>query len=484
MELLLFILPVFFALSVLIVPKSGVRAYGIIGSLAVLGVVIACMMQYSNDGTMHLFGSTKEWLPKTGITLSFGYDGISLLMLLLTAVLVPLVLVSNFKNELAENRLFTSMVFFMQLGLIGVFISMDGLWFYVFWEITLIPIFLISWWFGAPERKAALMKFFIYTFVGSLAMLAALIGIKVNAAHAASFYIEDLKAVVFTSKAACWLALGFFLAFAIKIPIFPFHTWQPDTYTKSPMAGTMLLSGIMLKMALYGMIRWMIPLFPEAMSCLQYPVIVLATIGVVYGAIIAIKQKDMKRVFAFASMSHVGLIAAAIMTWDFDALSGSMVQIVNHGLVAVGLFLAVEIIERRTGTRNLADLGGYAKQAPKFAFWFATLAFASVSVPLTSGFIGEFLMLKGIVSFDMIVGIIAGTTLILGAVYTFRAYQLSMFGPVTRDQFPDLHWSELIVLAIIVIAVVILGVYPAAITDFVNPSLKIVLQTVSTPSGL
>ncbi len=478
MALLLFILPVFFALSVLIVPKQGVRAYGIIGSLAVLGVVVACMMQYANDGTTHLFVN-RPWL--AGITLSFGYDGISLIMLLLTAVLVPLILVSNFRNELAENRLFTSMVFFMQLGLIGVFISMDGLWFYVFWEITLIPIFLISWWFGAPERKAALTKFFIYTFVGSLAMLAALIGVKVNAP---TFYIEDLKAVVFTSKTACWLALGFFLAFAIKIPVFPFHTWQPDTYTKSPMAGTMLLSGIMLKMALYGMIRWMIPLFPEAVSCLQWPVIILATIGVVYGAIIAIKQKDMKRVFAFASMSHVGLIAAAIMTWDFDALSGSMVQIVNHGLVAVGLFLAVEIIERRTGTRNLSDLGGYAKQAPKFAFWFAALAFASVSVPLTSGFIGEFLMLKGLVSFDMVVGIIAGTTLILGAVYTFRAYQLSMYGPVTSGQFADLHWSELIVLAVIIIAVVILGVYPALITDFVNPSLKIVLQTVSTPSGL
>lgn len=312
-------------------------------------------------------------------------------------------------------------------------------------------------------------------------MLAALIGIKANAP---TFYIEDLKAVVLTSKTACWLALGFFLAFAIKIPIFPFHTWQPDTYAKSPMAGTMLLSGIMLKMALYGMIRWMIPLFPEALSCIQYPIIVLATTGVVYAAVIAIKQKDMKRVFAFASMSHVGLIAAAIMTWDFDALSGSMVQIINHGLVAVGLFLAVEIIERRTATRNLADLGGFAKQAPKFAFWFAVLAFASVSVPLTSGFIGEFLMLKGLVQYDMIIGIIAGTTLILGAVYTFRAYQLSMYGPVTRDQFADLHWSELIVLAIIIIAVVILGIYPAAITDFVNPSLKIVLETVSTPSGL
>lgn len=478
MDLLLFILPAFFALTALVIPKNGVRAYGILGSLAVLGVVLACMMNYQNDGTVQYF-INKPWL--LGITLSFGYDGISLIMLLLTAVLVPLILISNFKSELAENRLFTSMVFFMQLGLIGVFLSMDGLWFYIFWEITLIPIFLICWWFGAPERKAALLKFFIYTFVGSLAMLAALIGIRVNAM---SFQIEDLKAVTLTAKTACWLALGFFLAFAIKIPIFPFHTWQPDTYTKSPMAGTMLLSGIMLKMALFGMMRWMLPLFPEAIPCLQYLVIVLAVIGVVYAAIIAMKQNDMKRLFAFASMSHVGLIAAAIMTLDFDALSGSVVQIFNHGLVAVGLFLAVEVIERRTGTRSLNDLGGFAKQAPKFAFWFAALGFASISVPLTSGFIGEFLMLKGLVSFDMIIGIIAGTTLIFGAAYTLRAYQLSMFGPATHSPFEDLHWSELLVFVVIILTVTILGVYPALITDFINPSISILVQTVSTPIGL
>lgn len=474
MDILLFILPAFFALVSLVTPKNGVRLVGIIGSLAVLGVVLSSMVNYQNDGTIHYF-MNQPWI--LGITLSFGYDGISLLMLLLTAVLVPLVLISNYKNELAENRLFTSMVFFMQLGLIGVFLSMDGLWFYIFWEITLIPIFLICWWFGAPERKAALMKFFIYTFVGSLAMLAALIGIRVNAF---SFNLVDLQTVELTAKSACWLALGFFLAFAIKIPVFPFHTWQPDTYTKAPMAGTMLLSGIMLKMALYGIVRWMLPLFPEALPCLQKLVIVLAVIGVVYAAVIAIKQNDIKRVFAFASMSHVGLIAAAMMTVDFDALSGSMVQIFNHGLVAVGLFLAVEVIERRVGNRNLDELGGFAKQTPKFAFWFAALGFASISVPLTSGFIGEFLMLKGLVSYDMIIGIVAGTTLIFGAAYTLRAYQMSMFGPATQSAFEDLHWSEMLVFAVIVITVTVLGVYPALITDYVNPSLSHLVQTLST----
>ncbi|HLP54838.1 MAG TPA: NADH-quinone oxidoreductase subunit M [Fluviicola sp.] len=474
MELLLFILPVFFALSVLVMPQSFVRAYGLIGGLATLALTVVLMANYNPDGGMHSFVA-QQWIQAYGITLHFGYDGISLMMLLLTTVLVPLILLSNFGRELSSNRLFTSMVFLMQLGLIGVFISLDGIWFYVFWEITLIPIFLIAYWFGEPERKAALMKFFMYTFFGSLFMLASLIGLK---SFAASFAIEDLQAVELAPEVATWLMGGFFLAFAIKVPIFPFHTWQPSTYSKSPMAGTMLLSGIMLKMALYGMLRWMLPLFPEALDCVTYPIIILGTIGVVYGAILAIKQDDMKRLFAFASISHVGLIAAGIMTADKDTLSGSILQMINHGLVAVGLFLAADVIERRLGTRSLRELGGIAKQAPKFAFWFAALAFASVSVPFTSGFVGEFLILKGMFSFDCVIGIVAGSTLILGAVYTFRAYQLSMYGPVKTSAFADLSMSELIVFAVIIIAVVFLGVYPKAVIDFVEPSVTNLLASI------
>lgn len=476
MELLLFILPVFFALSVLLIPQNAVRAYGLLGSLATLVVTVMLMANYHTDQGMHYFVQ-QDWIKAYGITMSFGYDAISLVMLLLTTALVPLILLSNFTRELASNKLFTSMVFFMQLGLIGVFVSMDGIWFYIFWEITLIPIYLIAYWFGEPERKAALTKFFIYTFFGSLFMLASLIGLK---AFAPTFALDDLYAVKLVPETAMWLMGGFFLAFAIKVPIFPFHTWQPDTYAKSPMAGTMLLSGIMLKMALYGMIRWMIPLFYEGLDLVIYPIVVLSVIGVVYGAIIAIKQNDMKRLFAFASISHVGLIAAGIMTFEKETVAGAVLQMINHGLVAVGLFLAADVIERRLGTRKLNELGGIAKQAPKFAFWFAALAFASVSVPFSSGFVGEFLLLKGIYSFDAVIGIIAGTTLILGAVYTFRAYQLSMYGPVNTGTFADLHWSELLVFAVIMGAVVFLGIYPKALMDFVTPSVNQLLETVKT----
>lgn len=481
MELLLLIIPVFFALSVLVIPQNFVRAYSLIGGIASLVLTIVIGMNYQAASGMHTIVS-QEWLPNLGLTFNMGYDGISLIMLFLTSGLVPLILLSNYNRELASNRTFSSMVFLMQFGLIGVFVAMDGILFYIFWEITLIPIYLICLWFGAPERKAALMKFFMYTFFGSLFMLASLIALK--AYGAASFAIEDLYAVELSAKAACWMLGGFFLAFAVKTPIFPFHTWQPDTYSKAPMAGTMLLSGIMLKMALYGMIRWMLPLFPEALDCVTTPIIILAVIGVVYGAIIAIKQNDMKRLFAFASLSHVGLIAAGIMTFDNDTLAGSMVQMINHGLVAVGLFLAADIFERRLGTRNLSDLGGIAKQAPKFAFWFAALAFASVSVPFTSGFIGEFLLIKGIYNFDWIIGIIAGTTLILGAVYTFRAYQLSMFGPVKVSAFEDLHWSELIVFAVIMIVVVVLGICPQLVIGYVEPSITHLIETVQSPTPL
>lgn len=481
MELLLLIIPVFFALSVLVIPQNFVRIYSLLGGIASLVLTIVIGMNYQAASGYHSIVS-QEWLPNLGLTFNLGYDGISILMLSLTSGLIPIILLSNYSRELASNRTFSSMLFLMQFGLIGVFIAMDGILFYIFWEVTLIPIYLICLWFGAPERKAALMKFFIYTFFGSLFMLASLIALKAYGAK--SFGITDLYAVELTAKSACWMLGGFFLAFAVKIPLFPFHTWQPDTYSKAPMAGTMLLSGIMLKMALYGMIRWMIPLFPEALACWTTPVIILGTIGILYGAILAIKQNDMKRLFAFASLSHVGLIASGIMTFDQDTLAGSMVQMINHGLVAVGLFLAADIFERRLGTRNLSDLGGIAKQAPKFAFWFAALAFASVSVPFTSGFIGEFLLIKGLYNYDWIIGVVAGTTLILGAVYTFRAYQLSMYGPVTTNAFADLSWSELLAFALIMIVIVVLGVCPQIVVGFVEPSIKNLIETVQSPTTL
>lgn len=480
MELL--IIPSLFALAALLIPRSLMRWFALAGGVTSAAVAIGHAAYYCHTGH-YVSIIDPHWCTTFGLTYRMGYDGISLIMVLLTNVITLLILLSNFNRELASNKMFNVMVFFMQVGLLGLFLSMDGLLFYIFWEITLIPVFLIALWFGAPGRKPALVKFFIYTFVGSLAMLLSLMAIKNGIggnAPAASFSLEDLMAVQLSTCTALWIMGGFLFAFAVKIPLFPFHTWQPDTYTTSPMAGTMLLSALMLKMALYGMVRWMIPLAPEALDHMVLPVIVLGTIGVVYAAILAIKQKDIKRTFAFASISHVGLIAAGIMLWNTEALSGVFIQMINHSFVAVGLFLAVDVIERRLGTRNMDQLGGLAQQAPKFAFWFGVVALASISVPLTSGFIGEFLLIKGVYSYNWIIGVVIGSTLVYGAVYTLRAYQLSMYGPSKNFSFPDLTWNEWLVFFILMVIVVVLGVCPQLAIDFVEPSIKRLLESVES----
>jgi NADH-quinone oxidoreductase subunit M len=279
----------------------------------------------------------------------------------------------------------------------------------------------------------------------------------------------DLNALGNTSTI---LMGGFLFAFAVKIPLFPFHTWQADTYTKAPIAGTMLLSAIMLKMALFGLMKWVLPIFDGvATDFWRWPIITLGLIGVVYGAVIAIKQRDIKTLFAYASLSHLGLIAAALMLNDFDTNQIAVLQIVNHSIVSIGLFLAAGIIEQRLNTRNLDELGGIAKVAPRFAFWFAVLTFVSLSVPFTAGFIGEFFLIKALFSANAITGFIASTTLVLGAVYMLRAYQAPMFGPTKITEFADLHWSELAVFAILSIAAIYFGLAPQCLTDFVAHSL-------------
>ncbi len=468
----LYLIPLAFSLLAVLAPTNLVRYVGIAGALASLVSVCFHVASYMSGWTVVLFEPGQ--VTTFGLTFKMAYDGISLLMVVLVNLVTTLILLSNLNREIASMKAFNAMVMLMQFGLIGVFTAMDGIMFYVFWELTLIPIFLIAFWYGAPERKPALVKFFIYTFVGSLAMLLSLIALG---SQTTNFSYESLVAVQLTAKSAFWIMSGFFLAFAIKIPLVPFHTWQPDTYTLSPMSGTMLLSALMLKMALYGMIRWMVPLAPEALEDFTPIVVVLGVIGVVYAALIAIKQSDIKRIFAFASISHVGLIAAGIILFDKEVLGASLIQMINHSLVAVGLFLAAGILEDRLATRELSQMGGIAKLAPGFGFWFAVIGFASVSVPFTSGFIGEFLLLKGLYGYCWIIGLIAGSTLVFGAVYTFRAYQLSMFGAPMLESFEDLKWNEVISFLIISILIVLIGVFPQAILDFVGPSLDKLMQS-------
>jgi NADH-quinone oxidoreductase subunit M len=466
--LTLLVLPLVLALISFIIPEKFVRYFGLAGALSSLAVAVGHLSYFNPENYVSLFDPNRDF--PLGLSFKMGYDGLSLTMVLLVNAIVAVILLANYGKELAENKTFTALVFFMQMGLLGVFLAQDGILFYIFWEVTLIPIFLILYWFGQQNNNPVLMKFFIYTLLGSLGMLLSFIYLGSNFQ---SFAYENLAVAgsFLGAKVACWVACGFLLAFAIKIPLFPFHTWQPATYTTAPMAGTMLLSALMLKMALYGMIKWMIPLTSNGLAEIKWIVITLGCIGIVYGAIIAIKQKDIKTLFAYASISHVGLIAAGIILFTQTSLESAIVQIINHSIVAVGLFFAADIIESRTGTRNIYELGGIAKLAPRFGFWFSAMTFVSVSVPFTAGFIGEFLLIKELFVAHWITGLIASTTLVFGAVYMLRAYQVSMFGAPKMTSFEDLKWNEILVFALLTAAAVLIGISPKCIMDFVKPSI-------------
>jgi NADH-quinone oxidoreductase subunit M len=445
------------------VPSAFTRLFGLFatGVALVWSVVAVCYFQ-----------------PEEQILIDFGLrfvrfsiDSLGFTMILLTNAVFLLVYLSNFTGKIVNDRKFTALALLMQFGLLGVFTTNTILGFYIFWELTLLPIFLILYWFGSFDKPRALLQFFLYTLLGSLAMLLAVIGLMhaTNQQTYEALLVADINALGNTS---IWLMGGFLLAFAVKIPLFPFHTWQAETYTKAPVAGTMLLSAIMLKMALFGLLKWVLPIFDGvATDFWRWPIITLGLIGVVYGAIVAIRQSDIKTLFAYASLSHLGLIAAALMLHDDNTNQIAVVQIVNHSIVSIGLFLAAGIIEQRLGTRQMSELSGIAKVAPRFAFWFGVLTFISLSVPFTAGFIGEFFLIKALFNAHAVTGFIASTTLVLGAVYTLRAYQVPMFGPSKFASFQDLHWSEWLVFAILSVAAIYLGLAPQCLTDFVAHSL-------------
>ena len=472
----LIILPLVFAFLSFIVPSKWIRIVGILASLSLLIVTIGHLLHFNVENYVSLLSFDKTF--PLGLTFKMGYDGLSFVLVLLVNSIVPLILFSNFNKELANNKTFTALVFFMQMGLLGVFLAQDGLLFYIFWEITLIPIFLILYWFGEQNNNGVLMKFFIYTLLGSLAMLLSIIVLGLIA-ESFDYTTLALVGAMLPAKTACWISCGFLLAFAIKIPLFPFHTWQPSTYSTAPMAGTMLLSALMLKMALYGMIKWMIPLGFTGIDYLKWPVITLGLIGVVYGAVIAIKQNDIKTLFAYASISHVGLIAAGIMVYSTTAVEVAIIQMINHSIVSVGLFLAADIIESRTKTRDLYALGGIAKLAPNFGFWFAAITFVAISVPFTAGFFGEFLLIKELFEEHWLAGFSAATTLVFGAVYGLRAFQLAMFGAPKLAEFDDLKWNEILVFLVLVSTAIFIGLFPQFIIDFVKPSIAVIQEITS-----
>ena len=358
LTIILILLPLALSLITLLLKKEkAIRSFVLAGTLAEFGIAVAAFIQYKTMCHCQLLFRA-DWFASMGVSLKFGMDGISLLLVMLTTFLVPVIVIGSLRHSYTRPSAFYSLILLMEMALVGVFTSFDGMMFYVFWEMTLIPAYFICAVWGGNDRIRITFKFFIYTFTGSLLMLVALIYIYFRTPMPHSFDFQWLFMAVLTPAEQGWIFLAFFLAFAVKIPIFPFHTWQPDTYAGAPAAGSMLLAGIMLKMGIYGLIRLAYPICPQALHQYGSAAIVLAITGIVYASIIAIRQNDMKRLVAYSSIAHVGLIAAGVFALTIHALQGAVIQMVSHGINIVGLFLVIDMIEQRTGTRKISDLGG------------------------------------------------------------------------------------------------------------------------------
>lgn len=448
----------------------------LISSLAAF-VVSLMVLNARNAG--QAVGFLQMWSENPKLHLAFTGDGLSLAMVLLTTALIPIIIYSSFGNSFGRAKGFYSLILLMAFAMCGTFLAVDGFLYYIFWELALIPIYFIALIWGnddAEARKKAVMKFFIYTFAGSLFMLVAFIYLYQKAG---TFLVGDLSSLVLTEREQFWTFLAFFMAYAIKIPIIPFHTWQAAIYEKAPTVGTMLLSGIMLKMGLYSIIRWQLPIAPLAAEQYMPIFIGLSIAGVVYGSIVALRQKDLKRLLAYSSLAHVGLIAAGCYTLTQDGFSGAVLQMLAHGFVIVGLFFVAEIIYRRYETRQIAEMGGIRIQTPKFTSMFMILVLASVALPSTFNFVGEFMVLFSLSQIHVGWAIAGGLTIILGAFYMLRMFQNVMLGETNAKPFADVTAPEAITLVVIIAALLFFGLYPKPITDLINPSIKEILVYVN-----
>jgi len=419
------------------------------------------------------------WITKPNIAFALKVDGLALAMVLLTTVLTPIIIFSGFGNDFKNAKAIYALILFMSFAMVGTFLAADGLLYYIFWELSLIPIYFIALLWGngdAEERKKAVVKFFIYTLAGSLFMLTGFVYLYLQAG---SFLLTDLYQLRLSCGQQFWIFSAFFLAYAIKIPIIPFHTWQAKVYQKAPTVGTMLLSGIMLKMGLYSVLRWQLPIAPLTAKGYQYTLIGLSIAGVIYGSIVALRQKDLKKLLAYSSLAHVGLIAAGAYTLTLDGLRGAVLQMIAHGFVVVGLFFVAEIIFRRYETRLISEMGGIRSQSPKFTSMFLLLVLASVALPSTFNFVGEFTVLYSLFQVNLGFAILGGTTIILGAYYMLKMFQHAMLGETNAKPFADVSFNEGLLLVIIITVLFFFGLYSKPITDLITPSLENILMHIN-----
>jgi len=417
-----------------------------------------------------------NWLSLIGASFSLQMDGASSLMCLLSALVYVLILISTWKNDYRSSGVFFALLLLTQAGVNGVFLASDGLLFYFFWELALIPVYFLCSIWGGEKRIAVTFKFFIYTFLGSLLMLAGLLYLSAQAGG--NFSLSALTDLKLTASQQSWLFWLFFIAFAVKMPIFPFHTWQPDTYEQSPTAVTMVLSALMVKMGLFAVIRWLFPLLPGGVLQFSPVVMWLSIIGMLYASFIAMQQDDLKRLIAYSSIAHIGLINAALFAGNEGGFNGVMIQMFSHGINVLGMWVVADIIEQKTGTRKISELGGLAQTAPALTILLVIVALANIALPLTNAFIGEFLMFNALFKAGVWYAIAAGFSIIFGAVYTLRMIQHVFYGEKTERAEHVIGLSPGIALGLGIVVVLILvgGLYPSMFFKLTEDSVNMLLN--------
>jgi NADH-quinone oxidoreductase subunit M len=453
--------------------------------LSIVEFVLALVVyfQYKHNPDNNQLQLNCAWVESLGIHFAVSIDALSLLMVLLTTGLVPLIILSSFNTEYKNPNSFYGLILLMQMALVGVFVANDGFLFYVFWELALIPIYFICLLWGGEGRAKITFKFFVYTLFGSLFMLVGLIYLYNHTGFETgvkSWALTDLYAAgkSMTINQQSFVFWSIFLAFGIKMPVFPLHTWQPDTYVNAPTQGTMLLSGIMLKMGTFGLIKWLLPMAPLALDKWGWLAIGLSVFGIIYASLIAMAQKDFKRLIAYSSIAHVGLIAAGILAANQQGIQGGVMQMLSHGINVVGLFLIADILMRHTGTNEMEKLGGIRSMNGNFAILFLIVLLGSIALPLTNGFVGEFLLINGVYQYSAWFAAFAGLTVILGAVYMLRSYQTIMLGEKKDSAiaFGSLASTDKWVLYIVCAAIVAFGVYPKPLNDLAEEGTKLIMM--------
>jgi NADH-quinone oxidoreductase subunit M len=446
--------------------------------------LVVSLIGVSIPGDSKMLSFSTDWMGSLNSHFSVGLDGTARILSLLTSLAFPIIFISTWKEEYKKAKNFFSLMLLSQAGLLGVFLATDALLFYFFWELALIPVYFLASQWGGEKRIAATFKFFIYTFLGSLMMLIGIIYIYFHTRNH-SFALSEFYGahLLIPADTQAWLFWFIFLAFAVKMPIFPFHTWQPDTYEQSPTAVTMVLSGLMVKMGVFGLIRWLAPVLPMGTYMWGDTVSTLAIIGMIYASLIAMQQDDLKRLVAYSSIAHIGLMCVAIFATTQSGIQGVMIQMFNHGINIIGLWIVVFLIEKQFGTRKISELGGLASKAPVLTLLFVIITLANIALPLTNGFIGEFLMFTGIyssrvTSYNIVFTATAAVTVILSAVYMLNMVQRVFYGSTNAltAKAMDIRPGEKMILAFIVILILIVGVYPEPLFRLTQDAVDMLLS--------